>query len=319
MEYAVMDRDGSKHLVHVSEIEYLQRSNSLIEIAPHKKDEIHIVFGLYKPQSGITISGELVSIQSIIQQTIGKRLVYLQGPYCIQLQLVDIQVYPALQSGVPFAALVEGEIELNRNTLASFKHDDNISLQDNILKREGIFSLERTVIGRNFTLEDWKGVAALNEPSQRSDQSEQVEKRIDTRENRLHEVLQKKKLNSHTLYAYMLTHTYGFEDTICIMNSSIEPQIMEFLIAYIQLQASDIDPHYGMSEDEVMDIVLMLYDNPVEIIEYDPDICEIDLFLNWETWCGYDKEIMDMELFRQDELQSVLRNIVLENDTKLKE
>lgn len=82
----------------------------------------------------------------------------MQAPRCIQLQLVDIHVYPAGQSGVPFATLVEGEIELNSTAIASFKHDRNVSIQENILKREGVFSLERRVVNQNYTFKNWKEV-----------------------------------------------------------------------------------------------------------------------------------------------------------------
>ena len=125
-----------------------------------------------------------------------------------------------------------------------------------------------------------------------------------------------KSVNSSQHYQYHLTHTYDIGDNSVRFSANIAPHVVDLLLAYIQFECSDIDNCYSMSQSELMSIVADLY-GEVGIHSKTEETKEIDLYVNWETWCSCAEEVQKIELFKRTELSDRLESII--NEWKKKE
>ncbi|MGG3471550.1 hypothetical protein ABES02_29300 [Neobacillus pocheonensis] len=313
MEYAVIQFNQGKRLVHANEMEILELHENEIQILMNKRNHLKILLGTFKPQYEVDKSDDFDSVHALIIEVIGSELAYIMGNQCHLLKLIDIMTtYQPNSGNISFAALIEGHISVSKLSIPAFVRVNDISLKENIINRFGIFSFERELKGYEFSNENWKDVVLSVQDNDSDD--EEVEEywglQLQNKRQLLNEFSQKKSLYSDTVYVYHLTHTYNIEDRKTKLFSTIEPYTMDLLIAHIQFHASEIDMHYGMSQQEIKMIVEELYNKPTGQNIYDHHSCEIDLYINWEWWCAEADEIMKMELFKHDHLQGMLEKII---------
>lgn len=109
-------------------------------------------------------------------------------------------------------------------------------------------------------------------------------------------------------YIYKLSHTYDITPTSLYVESNIIPEAMDLLIAYFQFKMWDIDDMYSFGQEDAVPILCELY-NIKQIEETDNINVEIDLYENWEKWCGFSREIENMNILHRDGLQEALETI----------
>ncbi|MDN4067667.1 hypothetical protein QYF50_07145 [Paenibacillus vini] len=315
MNYAHLDSPVGKRLIHVNELAALHNYDEKdIEIHYMKLGRKKIIAGTIKCNQHAD-----VNLESPYFTT--SDFAYLIENRCCLFKIIDIRI----NEDNTFIALVQGNTPLLNQPIAAFERDNDLSVRDNIIQRSCILSLEYDIAqDQKLTKENW--VKVVIDALQESIQSEGEDDEDDLRNcwgvrNRdkqdvLSEVFQHDSLFSATHYTYHLTHTYDNEPRKIILSSTIEPYTMDLLIAYIQFVGSDIDMHFSIDQEDVKRIVKELYSNPSEtdnnVYTLDPTPCEIDLYINWEWWCGQSDRIMSHTLFHNDRLQNVLEEIIID-------
>lgn len=106
---------------------------------------------------------------------------------------------------------------------------------------------------------------------------------------------------------YKLTHYYDHEPRVFYVKSTIKPEIMEALIAYIQYEMSNVEMEYSMDQTEVIYILKEFY-NAADS-KRGKNMTHIDLYWNWEKWCGAARELQSVELFKRDGLKEKLKDM----------
>lgn len=109
-------------------------------------------------------------------------------------------------------------------------------------------------------------------------------------------------------YVYKLSHTYDIEPTPLYVESNIIPEAMDLLIMYFQLKMWDIDEVYAFGQEDAVPILCSLY-GAKQINTTDKYDMEIDLYINWEKWCGLARTVRNMEMFDCGGLQEALEAI----------
>ena len=79
---------------------------------------------------------------------------------------------------------------------------------------------------------------------------------------------------------------------------------MQYLIAYIQFKFWEIAPDYGLSVQQVRDILIDIYN----FAEAEPtdDCTIIDIFEEWEKHCAAFDIILSIRMFHNDKLHNEL-------------
>lgn len=110
-------------------------------------------------------------------------------------------------------------------------------------------------------------------------------------------------------YVYKLSHTYDISPSPLYVKSSILPEAMDLLLAYMQFKLSNIEEGYALGQEEITPILSSLYET-AELPKQKKFDYEFDLYINWEQWCGIASQVEEIELFDREELDELLREIV---------
>lgn len=307
MEYALFEFTEGKRLVHSTELAALDGyKESEMEIHRVKSKQLKIISGTIKKNQNCDIWLESPSF-------VGADLAYIVGNRCNIIKLLDIRI-----NEHSFVALVQGEITIHKLSISSFIRMNDLSIKDNIIQRPCILSMEWEIANSDaLTQDNW--IEVLLKALEQDDDDEQDESDFvrNTRDRDpddiLNEVLQRDTLFDDNHYTYHLTHTYDKEPRKIIITSNIEPYAMDLLIAYIQYQASEIDMSYGMDQEDIQRIIKEIYSESKKkdnVYNMDLTPCEIDLYINWEWWCGRADQVMNIELFHNQKLKTMLEEIV---------
>ena len=314
LEYAMLEFPEGKRLVHKLELESLDYKDSDMEIhRPHSK-KLQIIVGIIKLNHHADTS--LLDCSSLV----GADLAFVTGNRCNIHKVVDI-MFIENEDNYTFSALIQGDIMIQKQSIPLFVRANDLSIKDNIIHRSCIFSMIwRNAGGVIVTKENWCEVLAEEleiELENRESERRQLEPIFDLRnrdrDDVINEVLLRDNLYSDIHYTYHLTHTYDNEPRRIVVTSTIEPYTMDLLVAYIQFHACDIDSRHGMDQVEVKRILKELYSGTQQknnMYTMDPTPCEIDLYVNWEWWCGKSDRVMDCTLFQNDRLINLLEEII---------
>lgn len=119
-----------------------------------------------------------------------------------------------------------------------------------------------------------------------------------------------------SVFTYKLSHTYDIEPSRTVVQTTIIPEAIDVLTAYIMYKAAEFDDHFDMENEELAKILVKFYGafNGIE-----SDDCQIDenfdLYLAWEKYCGRVDDIYSIELFHRDGLDEYLEELVLKEET----
>ncbi|WP_145142101.1 hypothetical protein [Paenibacillus sp. Y412MC10] len=314
MDYTLFDFPEGRRLIHVNELTALHDyKENEIEIHRARSDKKKIIVGTVKPARDAEDIPESFTFSN-------SDFAYLIDNRCNLFKVIDIRMY-----NDSFVALIQGELNISKQPIAAFQRINELSIRENVIQRSCLLSLEHEIAhDQNLTKENWlqivievfEALEALQ--NEEEDQEDEIEVLwgIRTREKLdvMNSVFQQDTLFSESHFTYHLTHTYDKEPRKIILTSTIEPYTMDLLIAYIQFVASDIDMQYSIDQEEIKRIVKELYSNHSRpddnLYKLDPTPCEIDLYINWEWWCGQADSIMSYPVFHNDRLQSILEEII---------
>lgn len=133
------------------------------------------------------------------------------------------------------------------------------------------------------------------------------------RESIIEKVKQLESIVGEKYYTYKLSHTYDEEPKPIYIKAKIEPNTMDLLIAYIQFEGSDIDQEYGLGQEEVAPLLVKYFGCEI-VSERKRGVRKIDLYENWEIWCGVADKVMEIELFKsnRDAIVNDLKSVILQ-------
>lgn len=112
-----------------------------------------------------------------------------------------------------------------------------------------------------------------------------------------------------SLKPYVLTHTHDESPRKFYLKAPYSEDTMNVLIAFIQFESNDIDDIYGMDQCDVIEVLKALYGcEPIQ--ESLPEATEIDLYLNWEIWCGVSDRVQALSYLGHEQLKSMLQGFI---------
>ncbi|AGA60042.1 hypothetical protein Theco_4040 (plasmid) [Thermobacillus composti KWC4] len=116
-----------------------------------------------------------------------------------------------------------------------------------------------------------------------------------------------RSLKDGSSYNYVLTHLYDTSPRPVYVKAPYPADIMNALIAFIQYESADIDPSYGLDQEEVAEVLVLLYECEVSSAPLSR-ATEIDLYINWEEWVNSD--IQSISLFQRQQLSEILKRYI---------
>lgn len=126
-------------------------------------------------------------------------------------------------------------------------------------------------------------------------------------------VKSKNELKDDKDYIYFLTHTYDEESRKIWVKAPYKPETFEVICAYVQYECSDIEQSFSMDQTDVIKVLEQFYDCSGTFSAAKEDkrkAVEIDLYENWEIYCGLAGDIQDIDLLRRDGMKEVLGEFV---------
>ncbi|WP_342423098.1 hypothetical protein [Paenibacillus sp. FSL E2-0178] len=123
-------------------------------------------------------------------------------------------------------------------------------------------------------------------------------------------VSKKKKLETSKNHLYCLTHTYDNEPRKYWVSAPYTLDTFDVIVAFIQYECSEIEESFGMDQEDVIKVLERFYgckelETPDRISYY-----EVDLYENWEMFCGTADQIQSIELLKREGLNEVLAEFV---------
>lgn len=95
---------------------------------------------------------------------------------------------------------------------------------------------------------------------------------------------------SESNHVYCLTHTYDENPRRFYVETPYNADEFEAICAYIQFECSEIEQSYSMDQAEVIEILEEFYDcKKIKRVK----ATEVDLYENWEYFCGSDIQSVD--------------------------
>lgn len=146
---------------------------------------------------------------------------------------------------------------------------------------------------------------------------------MNSREQLISELKKAESIKDAELYyaqLFALTHTYDASpDRKVFVITPYSYDTRNALIAYIQYEAAEIDDHYSMDQDEIIEALVKFYDCEKLILPSE-DYQEINLYINWEQFCGYAEGIQSIKMFKRDGLTELLKAYIDSyNESQLQE
>ena len=128
------------------------------------------------------------------------------------------------------------------------------------------------------------------------------------REELIEKLKKKKNIKSSKFSFYGLTHTHDHdENRVVYVSAPYSYHTMVALLAFIQFEGCEICQEYDLDQDDIIEVLEKLYDckkvSALEVKSYQ----KIDLYLNWELFCGAYDEIRSIDHFKIDGIVEILK------------
>ncbi|MGM1044756.1 MAG: hypothetical protein ACQEXX_01280 [Bacillota bacterium] len=123
----------------------------------------------------------------------------------------------------------------------------------------------------------------------------------------------KKDLKSEKDFIYYLTHTYDEEQRKVWVKAPYDLETFEVICAFIQYECSEIEQSFSMDQTDVLKVLEQFYDSSGTFStdkQAKKKAIEIDLYENWEIYCGLADEIQNIELLKREGLNELLNEFV---------
>lgn len=123
----------------------------------------------------------------------------------------------------------------------------------------------------------------------------------------------KEDLKSDKCYIYYLTHTYDEKSRKIWVKAPYEQEIFEVICAYIQYECAEIEESFSMDQKDVLEVLEKHYGctGNFSIAKEDKKKAqEINLYHNWEIYCGKAEDIQNIASLRRDGMKELLAKFV---------
>ena len=109
---------------------------------------------------------------------------------------------------------------------------------------------------------------------------------------------------------YYLSHFYSIEPSKTYIKSTLPSRVVNLFIAYLQFKASEYLEEFSLGEEQAADMMVK-YLKAEKVNDIQPNF-EIDLYFNWEDWCGTADKITSLDVFNFNGLDEDLKQMVEE-------
>lgn len=94
------------------------------------------------------------------------------------------------------------------------------------------------------------------------------------------------------------------------LKTKMDKGVLEMLTAYLQFECSSIDEVFGLSEDQMTEILCKYYD--CERLVACDDTEKIDVHRAWEMWCSQAEKVQSIPAFKREGIHKELKKYVSE-------
>lgn len=135
-----------------------------------------------------------------------------------------------------------------------------------------------------------------------------------TREDQIKKVMDAKSIFGKKENYFVLSHTYDTSVSLVLLKSKMTNLSMELLVAYLQFKADEIKHAYSFHQTD-MEAILVRHFQCEKPPYYPEKWKHIDLYENWEKWCGISGMVDSIHHFKDENVLSDLENLVNRKDT----
>lgn len=129
------------------------------------------------------------------------------------------------------------------------------------------------------------------------------------REEIIEKVVNQKNIYKKKEKFYVLKHTYDITPTPVIIKTTMNSDTVDLLVAYLQYKADEMKHAYSLHQSDMAELMAEHFDCEV-IDQYSGRYYEIDLYENWEYWCGVANKVTEIPHFHNEELLNELNELV---------
>ncbi|MDR6779495.1 hypothetical protein J2W98_003775 [Paenibacillus peoriae] len=124
------------------------------------------------------------------------------------------------------------------------------------------------------------------------------------------EVVEKKKnLKSSRVNVFGLTHTYDVEPRIVYVEAPYSVETFEVICAYIQYECAEIEQSFSMDQEDVIKVLEQFYECKAIKKQINAHY-GVDLYENWEIYCGLADRVQSVKLLKRNGLTELLNKFV---------
>lgn len=134
------------------------------------------------------------------------------------------------------------------------------------------------------------------------------------REEMINSIASKTDIKSDKQYVYYLCHTYNHDVNKKVwVKAPYDQETFDILCAYIQFECAEIKESCSMSEEDILNVLEQYYDctGSFSISRNEKKkAVEVDLYENWEYYCGEAVRIQKIESLKREGLTEQLKQYV---------
>lgn len=123
----------------------------------------------------------------------------------------------------------------------------------------------------------------------------------------------KGNLESDVNYLYFLTHTYDEQQRKIWVKAPYDYETFNVICAYIQFECAEFEQSFSIDQTDVLEVLKKYYDctgNFSVVKEDKRKAKEINLYLNWEQFCGCAEKIQSIESLHREGMNELLYKFV---------
>jgi hypothetical protein len=122
-------------------------------------------------------------------------------------------------------------------------------------------------------------------------------------------ILKMGDIKEEKYYSYAIIHAADDKVTKHFVSAPYDAIVLFAICAYVQFELHELDDTYGLCQDEMVDILVKLYDcqaSPKRLVKAE----KIDLYYAWEAFCGQCDVLQNIESLKRDGLRALLQTYI---------
>ncbi|PZT57362.1 hypothetical protein [Paenibacillus silvae] len=125
----------------------------------------------------------------------------------------------------------------------------------------------------------------------------------------------KNELKDDKFNLFYLTHTYDEKQSKVWVKAPYNAETFEVICAYIQYECFELEDGYGMGQEDVLKVLEKFYGCSGTFSvskEEKKSGIKIDLYENWEIYCGLANDIQNIKTLKREGMNDLLSEFVEE-------